>query len=266
MENIEELEKQAIELALQNQWKEAIKINKLILKNDKKNIAALLRLAFAYLKESKISEAKKTYKKVLRLQPSNPTAKENLEKIKVLEEKKVKKIISEKNANLDPEIFLEIPGKTAVVNLINLGQKNILAQLNVGQKLILRIRRRKIEARTEDDHFVGFLPDDISRRLIFFIKAKSQYSCYIKEIGLKKVVVFIKEEKKGEKVAKFISFPKNLQSNLEALRKAESSDAIEGNEDEIIADEIEELAEKLEEENQFPSFEIPEEETEEEEE
>jgi len=262
MENIETLEKQAIDFALKHQWLEAIKLNKKILKIDPKNVSAYLRLAFAYLQLNKIDEAKKTYRKLLKIQPGNLIANENLEKIAVLEEKKIKKLDHPSNLHLDPDIFLEIPGKTAVVQLINLGQKNILAQLNVGQKLILRIRKRKIEARTENNQYVGFLPDDISRRLIFFIKAKSRYSCYIKEIGLKKVVVFIKEEEKGEKVSKFISFPKNLQSNIEALKQTETdgeNELVDKEKDDIIVNEIEDLAEKLDDESHFASFNIPEE-------
>lgn len=260
--NIEQLEKQAIESALSNQWNLAIDLNKKILKVEKNNIPAQLRLAFAYLQKGEIEKAKKTYQTVLKIQPGNTIAQDNLEKIKILQEKKLKKVDQTSVAYLDPNIFLEIPGKTAIVELINLGQKNILAQLSVGQKLILKIRRRKIEARTENNAFVGFLPDDISRRLIFFIKAKSQYSCYIKEIGLKKVIVFIKEEVKGEKVAKFISFPKNLQSNIEALKRTDTDTDIEMYEkdkDDILTNEIEDLAEKLDEENQFSDFDLPEE-------
>jgi tetratricopeptide (TPR) repeat protein len=262
MKKIDVLEKQAIEFALNHQWDQAIDLNKRILKIDTKNISAYLRLAFAYLRKNKINQSKKTYQKLLKLQPANLIAQENLEKIAVLEEKKVKKLNRNSLLYLDPNIFLEIPGKTAVVQLINLGQKNILAQLSVGQKLILRIRKRKIEARTENNYYVGFLPDDISRRLIFFIKAKSQYSCYIKEIGLKKLVVFIKEEEKGEKVAEFISFPKNLQSNIEALKRTDAdtdTEWYEKDKDSVITDEIEELAVKLDEENQFSGFDLPEE-------
>lgn len=262
MENIETLEKLAIDLALKQQWLDAIKLNKKILKIDSKNVSAYLRLAFAYLQLNKIDEAKKTYRKLLKIQPGNLIANENLEKIAVLEEKKIKKFDRHGTLYLDPDVFLEIPGKTAVVQLINLGQKNILAQLNVGQKLILRIRKRKIEARTENNQYVGFLPDDISRRLIFFIKAKSRYSCYIKEIGLKKVVVFIKEEEKGEKVSKFISFPKNLQSNIEALKQTETdgeNELVDKEKDDIIVNEIEDLAEKLDEESHFAPYNIPEE-------
>jgi tetratricopeptide (TPR) repeat protein len=267
--DIDQLEIQAIEAALANKWDLAIDLNKKILKIEKNKVQAQLRLAFAYLQKGEIEKAKKTYQSVLKIQPGNTIARDNFEKIKVLNEKKLKKINQTSLSYLDPNIFLEVPGKTAIIELINLGQKNILAQLSIGQRLILKIRKRKIEARTESNAFVGFLPDDISRRLTFFIKAKSQYSCYIKEIALKKVIVFIKEEEKGEKVTKFVSFPKNLQSNLEALKRTDTevdTDSYEKDRDDILTNEIEDLAEKLDDETQFSDFDLREEnETEEEE-
>lgn len=263
--NIEELEKKAIDLAIANQWKDAIKINKTILKIDKDNLTSLLRLGFAYMQSNKLKQAKICYKKALKIQPGNNIAQENLEKIKILEEKKIKNN-RQKKTILDPYLFLEIPGKTILSQLVNLGQKNILAQLTIGQKVCLKIRRRKIEVRTDKDQYIGSLPDDLSQRLIFFLKAKSIYSCYIKEVSLKKVVVFIKEEKKGDRVIKFISFPKNLQSNINLLKETEEEDEIIKKDEEIIENEIESLAEKLEENRDYlPSIDLDESEEEDEE-
>lgn len=266
MENIEELEKIAIEAAINSQWDKAIKINKQILKTDKNNLEALLRLAYAFFQKNDWEGAEKIYKKVLKIQKVNSVARDFLEKIKILKEKKIARH-PQSNFIIDPNLFLEVPGRTTTVELINLGQKNILAQLNIGQKMIFKIRRRKVEVRTEKNQYVGSIPDDLSHRLILFIKAKSEYSCYIKEITLKKVVVFIKEEKKGNRVKNFVSFPKNLQSNIQSLRNLESEENGETEEEIEIENEIEELAEQLDERKDYFSFDLPinEEENEEEE-
>lgn len=262
---IEDLEKKAIDLAMNNQWQEAIKLNKKIIQLDSKNLSAFLRLGFAYLQLNELKQAKACYQKALKIQPGNMIAQENLEKIKVLEEKKIK-ITASKEAILDPNLFLEVPGKTTLVRLINLGQKNILAQLATGQKVELKIKRRKIEIRTEKNQYIGTLPDDLSQRLIFFLKAKSIYSTFIKEVSLKNVIVFIKEEKKGDKVKQFISFPKDLQVNLNFLKQASTEEEVERGSEELIKNEIETLAEKLEEEKDyFRSFDVDENEEEEEE-
>lgn len=250
MTKTDELEKQAIDLAINNQWKEAITVNKTIIKIDKKNLPALLRLGLAYLQTNKLKQAKICYQKVLKLQPGNSIALDNLEKIKILEEKKINSL-PKKQTYLDPNLFLEIPGKTILAQLINLGQKNILAQLTIGEKVNTKIRRRKIEIRSEKNHYVGSLPDDLSQRLIFFLKAKSTYSCFIKEVSLKKVVVFIREEKKGNSVNQFISFPNNLQRNINFLKQVNTEEETEKETGEELKNEIEILAEKLEENKDY---------------
>lgn len=243
MNDAQLLEQQAIDAAIQNQWKEAIELNKKILKSDKKNIDANLRIAFAYLQTNKITDAKKYYKITLKLQPGNRAIIENLERIKILESKK-HKLQRDKSINLDPNLFLETPGKTRSIVLVNPGQKNILAQLTIGQEVLLVPKKRKIEIRTKNKDYAGSLPDDISKRLTIFIKAGSEFSAYIKESNLSRVVVFVREERKGKKVMKYTSFPTNMQSKLTEMSK---DDEAGGNEEDLEASEIdlEKLAEAL---------------------
>lgn len=243
MDELQRLEQQAINAAIQTKWEEAIEINKKILKLDKKNVDAHLRIAFALLQSNKITLAKKYYKTALKLQPGNHSITENLERIKILESKK-SKTPKDKSINLDPNLFLETPGKTRSIVLVNPGQKNILAQLTIGQHVFLMPKKRKIEARTQNKEYIGSLPDDISKRLTIFIKAGSEFTVYIKEANLNRVVVFVREEGKGKKVMKYTSFPTNIQSKLTEMSKDDESGA---NEEDLEASEIdlEKLAEAL---------------------
>ncbi len=179
MDDIKNLEKQAIDAAFNNHWQEAINLNKKILKVDKNNLEAILRLGFSYFQLQKFDEAKKIYQKGLKIQPNHPVILNYLQKIYAIEEKKEK----EKNPKkivFDPELFLEIPGKTKSVALVNLGQKNVLAKLSIGQKVLLFIRRRKVIVKTENNEFIGNLPDDIGKRLMILIKGGNKYSAFIK--------------------------------------------------------------------------------------
>lgn len=254
MEELELLEQQAIEAAIDNKWKKAIKINQEIISLDPQNIDGHLRLGFAYLQIDDFNNAQKHYQAVLKLQPGNHIAKENIRRLKVLQSQPVdiakKRSGKKERVNLDPDLFLEITGKTKSVDLVNLGQKTLLANLNIGQKVFLRPRKRKIEVRTKDGQYIGSLPDDLSKRLILFMKAKSKYSAYIKETGINNVVVFIKEDKKGRKVANFISFPFDIQSNLSQIASKEKPDQEQAEEEEEDAEksELEKLAEDLSEE------------------
>lgn len=214
MEEIEILEINAIDAAIKANWALAIDLNTKILSIDKKNVQALLRLAFSYLQIGTYEESKKYYHKALRLQPKNAVAHQYLEKIEILEQGKSKPQITTK---FDPHLFIESFGKTKTVSLTNLGQKQILARLSIGQQVVLKIKKRRVEIRTDTDEYVGTLADDISKRLILFIKAKSTYTAFIKEVHFTRVVIFIREDKKGRSVNHHISFPVNLQKNIEQI-------------------------------------------------
>ncbi len=208
MTDIDSLEQQAVDAAVAQQWDAAISNNEKILEIDPENIGANLRLGFAYLQIEKMKNSRKYYQKALKLQPRNPVALENLERINILEESSNGKSPSIKiKANLNPNLFLEIPGKTKSITLVNLGQKNHLAELDIGEAVDLKLKRRKIEARTLTGDFIGYLPDDVSKRMIFFIEASSSYTAHVKEANSSRVIIFVKEEKKGPKVAHYSSFP-----------------------------------------------------------
>ncbi len=236
------LEQQAINAAIKNNWREAIKLNEQIIKHDKNNIDAYLRLGFANMQTNAIKGAKKWYKKAQRLQPSNYIIKDNLERIKILESKKPAESAG-KTVSLDPYLFLETPGKTKAISLVNLGQKNILAQLTIGQEILLIPKKRKIEIRDKSKEYVGSLPDDISKRLTILMKAGSEFSTHIKEANLNNVVVFIREEKKGKKVQKYTSFPANIQARLGEMTQEEESNAEET--EELTDIDLDRLAEIL---------------------
>lgn len=214
MDQIERLENQAIDAAIKSDWGQAIDLNSQILEHDKKNVQAILRIAYAYLQTADYENAKKYYHKALRAQPKNSVAHQYLEKIEILEKGSSK---PQTQKSFNPHLFIESFGKTKTATLANLGQKQVLAQLSIGQQVVLKIKKRRVEIRTNEDEYVGTLADDISKRLILFIKAKSTYTAYIKEVSLTKVYVFIREDKKGRAVSHHISFPVNLQKNIEQI-------------------------------------------------
>ncbi len=240
------LERQAIDSAINSDWKTAIKFNKKIITVDKKNLDAYLRLGFAYLQSRDLANAKKHYKKALKLQPKNNLALQSLERIKILDGKKSKKG-KIATVRFDPNMFLEIPGKTKSVNLVKLGQKNALAQLTIGQQVILKPKKRKIEVRTETNDYIGSIPDDLSKSLNLFIKGGNQYEGFIQDFSLNKVSIFIKEFKKGKKYAKYTSFTKDMQYDLARLQEKEKQyDSSEVDDDIDVSEiELDSLAENL---------------------
>lgn len=250
--DIEATEQQAIDAAINLQWETAISLNNKIIGEDKKNIGAYLRLGFAYLQIKNIAEAKKYYQKALKVQPKNHVALENIERIKAIEGRASSHFKKERT-QLNPTLFLEMPGRTKTISLVNLGQKKDIATISVGQEVYLRSKSRKVEVRTRSGVYLGCFPDDLSRRLLFFLKAKSEYTAFIQESSVTRVVVFLKEESKGSRVKHLTSFPSNIQSSLEDITDIDTEnlhtdsdeDSEEEEEEDDETDEIQSLAEKL---------------------
>lgn len=252
MNDLELLEAQAIDAAINLQWEDAVDLNNQIIKANGANEGAFLRLGFIYLQLKEIPKAKKFYLKALKLQPRNSVALSNIERISVLEKSKMSKDVS-RSVSFDPDLFIETAGKTKTVALVNLGQKNVIAGLTIGAPSELKIKKRRVEVRTPKGDYIGTLPDDVSKRLITFIKAKSVYTTYIKESTLTRVIVFIREEKKGRSVTHYISFPQHPQHKIDESLLTEEGREERGDED---SEEHVDQWEKLVSENQPEEKEI----------
>jgi hypothetical protein len=242
------LTEDALAAAVAGDWDSAISLNKSILTKAPDTLSAHLRLGFAYLQKSEWTEAKKAYHKALNIQPLNQIARNNLDKIKILEKQNTK--VVNKGTSFDPNLFINIFGKTKVVELLNVGQAHVLVNLVIGQKVDIKVKKRRIEVRTEDNEYIGAFPDDISKRLIYFLEEMSEYSVYIKDTTKQSVSVFIREDKKGKNVEKYTSFPKNIQDDLKMMH-ADEEDIHEEKDPEH-----EEGEEPVEEESEHSPFDI----------
>lgn len=185
------LKSQAIQTALVGDWTNAITLNQQILEAEPEDIDTLNRLAFAYLSIGQPKNAKTLYEKVLSLDMQNPIAIRNLKR---LNDTKTNKI----NVQIN-NLFIEEPGKTKVIELLNIADKKIISHLRSGEMLELRIKRNKIFAIDSENQYIGMLPDDICQRLIKFINAGNLYESYVRTIDSNKVCLLVRETKRMKK-------------------------------------------------------------------
>jgi tetratricopeptide (TPR) repeat protein len=188
----------AIHFALKNDWKEAIKLNLEILKQDKENVDALNRLAFAYFKTDDTLHAKKIFAKVLSLDPYNPIATKNIKKLSAPSgtDGTNRRTAS---APLSPLMFLEEPGVTRVAPCVNIAPEKILITLSCGQEVYLKAKKYCVEIRDSKDQYLAALPDDLSHKLIDFLDGGNTYAVVIRSIGKNALSVFIRETSRGKK-------------------------------------------------------------------
>jgi tetratricopeptide (TPR) repeat protein len=225
------LKKQAIQTALQGDWTQAILLNKNLVKENPQDLDALNRLALAYIITGKLKEAKSTYQKVVNIDPLNSIAVRNLKKLK---EKNIKSAAPIKYQINNK--FLEEPGKTKVIELINIAQPKVVEALRTGQSLQLLVKRLKIFVEDENQ-YIGVLPDDIAKRLIKFIKGGCVYESYVKSANLHKVSIFIKEIKKPVRLKDQPSFLSNSESSLVVSKSARKSFDKDDDENEVYPEE-----------------------------
>jgi len=208
----------AIQAALYNNWKDARLFNEEILAKNPNDVDALNRLAYAYLQLGKIKEDKRHYKKVITLDSYNQIAKKNL--LKLNQYKKITtNTIPNGSSPLHPDFFLEEPGRTKTITLINIAPFSLLSSLTIGKEVFLSAKRHTIEVRDINKAYLGALPDDISYRLIRCLKAGNTYTIFIKNVSKNTITVFVKELKRGARLKNQPSFVPQLTDYQASIHK-----------------------------------------------
>lgn len=228
------LHQQAIEAALAYKWEEALKINKKIIKSDPCNVDALNRQAKAYIELGRYKLAKKYYCQVLKFDPYNPIALKNLKIIKSFKSNG-QNFVDYGGGKLSPSLFLQEPGKTKVVNLLNVAEPQKLSHAFCGMKVKMIVKNRKITIADLYENYLGVLPDDISHLLFKLLKGGNKYELFIKSVRVNNLSIIIKEtfrSKRFKNQPSFLEYPNsNVTTNIITSLNRPNTD--EGNPEEI---------------------------------
>jgi len=203
--------KQAIALAMQGRWKEAVVVNKRLLEDFPSDVDAYNRLGRAYMELGNYAQSKEAYSKSLELDPYNVIAKKNLRRLLHLSENSS---VSEGVASrVEPQQFIEETGKAGVVNLENLARGEVLARLVAGDKVYLKIGGLDLWVTNEMGEPIGrVLPKD-GQRLVRLIRGGNEYSASVVSASEDKVTVIIREVYQHPSQIGQLSFPsKGLES------------------------------------------------------
>lgn len=197
-----DLAQDAINAALSGNWEQALLVNQEILKDNKNDIDALNRSARAHAELGDIQKAREIVKQVLSIDPFNSIAQKALDRWKG-----VKKGDIVRSGPSSAHVFLEEPGKTKIVGLINLGGQEVLGELDAGDEVRLNCNSHKISVQTLAGKFIGRLPDDLSARVRNLSELGYEYTVYVKSVDKTEVKVFIRELKRPTKYIDIPSFP-----------------------------------------------------------
>lgn len=195
------LAQKAISSALKGNWSESVETNKALLVENPEDVDALNRLARAYAELGNLRNAKITANKVLKIDPYNSIATKSIAKWK-----SANGATPSATAVLDPNMFIEEPGKTKVIPLLHLGGKSVIDSLVFGQEVCMHTQGHRVSICANDGKYIGRLADDLSTHIKNLIKCGNEYRCFIKSMSDKSVSVFIKETVRDESVADIPSF------------------------------------------------------------
>ncbi len=201
---IERYAKEAIALATQGQWKEAVAANKAVLELSPKDVEAYNRLGKALMELGEYKNAQKAYRHALELDPYNSIAKKNLDRLSHL--------IGSPPTPRDHykvalDIFIEETGKAGIVNLIHLAPKGVIAQMSPGEEVSLQVEGQRLLVRNGHGEYLGEVEPKYGMRLAKLMQGGNKYIAAISSLRENEVKAIIREVYQHPSQMGRLSFP-----------------------------------------------------------
>lgn len=195
----------AIDLAMQGRWREAVAANKSIIESFPNDVSAYNRLGRAYIELGEYSQAKETYGKAVELDPYNAIALENLRRLSHLGGAGVSSEGDSHKAG--PQHFVEEIGKAGVVNLYRLASQEVRARVVSGDRVYLKIDGANLVVESEREEYLGQVEPKYGQRLIKLMEGGNKYSAAIIRSAEDRMTVIIREVYQAPSQAGRLSFP-----------------------------------------------------------
>lgn len=210
--------KQAIALAMQGKWQEAIGTNKSIINVFPDDVDAFNRLGRAYMETGEYLQAQKAYEKSLQLDAYNSIAKKNLQRLTQL--KQLSRNPKQQVRTVQPH-FIEEAGKSGVLSLQRLASAKTLARLVAGDPLTLKTDISNLVVKTTTGDYIGTIEPRHAQRLIKLMKGGNKYSAAIINSDANKVTIIVRETYTHPSLVGQPSFPPRWVESVRTTERAE---------------------------------------------
>lgn len=206
--------REAIELAMQGRWEEAVAANNSVIGIFPNDINAYNRLGKALTELGRYDDAMEAYSQALEIEHNNSIARKNLRRLSRL--KQAQPAPGGGNNTASPEIFIEESGKAAVTKLEKLASLDVLAKIAAGDQVYLRPKGQGLVVENKMGEYVGQLQPKIGVRLAKLIEGGNGYTAAIARSADTEVKVIIKEIFQHPSQAGLTSFPAQDYSGFRA--------------------------------------------------
>jgi tetratricopeptide (TPR) repeat protein len=197
--------KQAISLAMEGNWKEAVAVNRSIIEVFPDDVEALNRLGRAHLELGEYQEAEAAYRRTTEIDPYNAIAVKNLQRLSHLREVAA---AGEVDADrLEPQYFIEEIGKAGVVRLEELAPPEVIARMVAGDRVQLRIDGTDLVVENSRGVYLGRVEPEHGQRLARLMAGGNQYSAAIVSLTEGAVRIIVREVFREPGQAGRLSFP-----------------------------------------------------------
>jgi len=225
---------EAIALAMQSQWDEAIAVNKSIIEIFPDDADAYNRLGKALTQLGRYAEARDAYSHALEIEPNNGIAKKNIDRLAHLREAEAE---PRNGRQVSSHLFIEETGKADVADLYRLAPRKVLVKIAAGDPVHLEAKGQSLTVESVDGEYIGEVEPRLGLRLIKLMQGGNRYTAAIVGVGEKGGKVMIKEIFQHPSQAGRPSFPARAADGFrpyvkDSMMKYEREDDEEGLEEE----------------------------------
>ncbi|OGO01352.1 MAG: hypothetical protein A2Y90_00585 [Chloroflexi bacterium RBG_13_52_12] len=244
----EQRSKEAIDLAMQARWREAVDVNNEIIESFPGDVDTFNRLGRAYMELGQYAQAKEAYGQAVKLEPYNAIANRNLRRLNDLKETDKTEVETDR---VEPHQFIEEIGKAGVVTLTDLVPKEKRALTVAGDKAGLKIEGSYLTVENGRGEYLGRVEPKHSPRLIRLMLGGNKYSAVVVKSTAEGMTVMVRETFQHPSQAGKLSFPpkgmeefRSYGSDKLSKIQSESEDEDESGYTIIGGDEVEVLPEE----------------------
>lgn len=185
------LSDEAIALAMQSRWQEAVVANTNMIEKFPTDVEAHNRLGRALTELGEFARAREAYAKALDLAPNNVIARKNLARLATLSETKATPVGEHRRIAL--ELFLTEMGEGGMVKLSHPAPWEVLARMAVGDQVELRVRGQRLIVEDIRGEYLGEIQPEYEARLTKSIMNGSKYAAAILNLEEDEIKVIIKK-------------------------------------------------------------------------
>ncbi len=196
--------KEAIDLAMQGRWQEAVDVNQEIIENFPQNVDAYNRLGRAYMELGQYAESAEAYSRTVEIDPYNAIANRNLRRIADMDKSESEEIDTD---HVAPHHFIEEIGKSGTVVLYDLGPKEKRARMVAGDNVVLKVDGTSLLIENKRGEYMGRVEPRTAQRLGRLIQGGNQYTATIVRANKDMMSIIIRETYQDPSQAGKLSFP-----------------------------------------------------------